>query len=552
MQYERKCVRYRVFDPGARLDRRIAVLGLELVVILGVAVLVCNAIGQRFRMAPPVLLLVSGALLGFLPSLREVQLPSEVVLLIFLPVLLYWESLTTSLREIRSNLRDIILMSTTLVFATAAAVAAVAHAAGLPWGPAWVLGAAVAPTDATAVGVLARVLPHRDITVLRAESLINDGTALVIYGVAVGITIGEEQLSALEVSWLFLLAYGGGALAGAVTAWVGVQVRRRLDDALLGNVVTILTPFTAVLLAQTIHASGVLAVVVSGLLMSQIGPRVVRADTRRQAQAFLSLSTFLINGTLFVLVGLGLQSAASGLPSFDLTRGLFLVGVVSAVVIGMRFVFLFGSTYLTHLLDRRPPQHLRRVSNRARVVSGVAGFRGAVSLAAALALPQTVASGGPFPTRHMIVFVTAGVIVVTLIVQGLLLPRVVRWARLPRDTHIEQERHLAETVAAEEALSAMPQIAAGLSTHPDVVERMRREYEEHMRVLLANRAGADNDPALRHDRHYTALRLALLAHKRTTVIRLRDEHRIDDTVLRQVQAALDAEEVHLSRDEAAD
>jgi CPA1 family monovalent cation:H+ antiporter len=292
--------------------------------------------------------------------------------------------------------------------------------------------------------------------------------------------------------------------------------------------------------------------VVSGLMLSRIDPRVVRADTRRQAEAFLSLSTFLLNGALFVLVGMELHSAVTGLPSFDLTRGLILVVVVSAAVIAMRFVFLFASTYLIRLLDRRPRQHRRGVSNRALAVSGVVGFRGAVSLAAALAIPQTVASGGPFPARHMIIFVTAGVIVVTLVVQGLLLPGVVRWARLPRDTHIEQERHLAETAAAEEALNAMPQIAAELSTHPDVVERMRHEYEEHMRVLRANRAGAEDDPAVRHDEHYTALRLALLAHKRATVIRLRDERRIDDAVLRQVQAALDIEEVHLSRREAAD
>ncbi|MFC9353991.1 cation:proton antiporter [Arthrobacter sp. NPDC057013] len=150
-------------------------LGLELVVILGAAVLVCYVIGQRVRIAPPVLLLGCGVALGFLPSLRAVQLPPEVVLLTFLPVLLYWESLTTSLREIRSNLRDIVLMGTLLVFATAGAVAVLAHAVGVAWGPAWVLGAAVAPTDATAVGVLARALPHRDVTVLRAESLIKMG-----------------------------------------------------------------------------------------------------------------------------------------------------------------------------------------------------------------------------------------------------------------------------------------------------------------------------------------------------------------------------------------
>ena len=148
----------------------------------------CGVLARRFRVAPPVLLLACGALLGFVPALRQVHLPPEVVLLLFLPALLYWESLTTSLREIRSNLRVIVLASTVLVVVTAGAVAATAHALGMAWGPAWVLGAAVAPTDATAVGVLARSLPRRTVTVLRAESLVNDGTALVIYGLAVGVT----------------------------------------------------------------------------------------------------------------------------------------------------------------------------------------------------------------------------------------------------------------------------------------------------------------------------------------------------------------------------
>ena len=164
------------------------------------ALLLGGALAQRFRVAPPIVLLVLGVLLGFVPALREVQLPPEVVLLMFLPALLYWESLTTSLREIRSNLRGIVLMSTVLVVGTAGAVAAVAHALGLPWGPAWVLGAALAPTDATAVGVLARALPRRTVTLLRAESLVNDGTALVIYGLAVGITVGEEHLDAFRTS----------------------------------------------------------------------------------------------------------------------------------------------------------------------------------------------------------------------------------------------------------------------------------------------------------------------------------------------------------------
>jgi len=191
------------------------VLGLEMVVVVGVALVLCGALAQRFPVAPAISLLAVGALLGLVPALRDVQLPPEVVLLLFLPALLYWESLTTSLREIRSNLRVVVLTSTVLVVATAAAVAAVAHhLLGMAWGPAWVLGAALAPTDATAVGVLARALPRRTVTVLRAESLVNDGTALVIYGIAVGITVGQQDLGFWPVSWLLVLSYGGGVLAG--------------------------------------------------------------------------------------------------------------------------------------------------------------------------------------------------------------------------------------------------------------------------------------------------------------------------------------------------
>jgi monovalent cation/hydrogen antiporter len=225
---------------------------------------------------------------------------------------------------------------------------------------------------------------------------------------------------------------------------------------------------------------------------------------------------------------------------------------VSATVIGARFAWLFTTPYLVRLLDRRPQQRLRRVGARSRVVSGMAGFRGAVSLAAALAVPETVASGAPFPSRDVIIFVTAGVIVVTLVVQGLLLPVVVRWARLPRDTSVETERHFAEILATEEALAAIPQLAVGLGTDPEVSGRLRREYEKHLRLLRANDVGATDEPALRYDQQYSALRLAVLARKRATVLRLRDERRIDDIVLRQIQARLDIEEVRLSRREAAD
>ncbi|POM23829.1 Sodium, potassium, lithium and rubidium/H(+) antiporter [Actinomadura rubteroloni] len=518
-------------------------LGLELVVVLGAAVLAGNVAGRRLRIAPPVLLLAGGVLLGFVPALRRVHLPPEAVLLLFLPALLFWESLTTSLREIRSNLRSIVLLGTLLVFATAAIVASTAHALGLPWGPAWVLGAALAPTDATAVGVLARSLPRRDVTVLRTESLINDGTALVIYGLAVGVTAGNEHFDAPRVGALLLLAYGGGTAAGLATAWLGVRVRRRLDEPLLANVTMLLTPFAAFLLAESIHASGVLSVVVCGLTVSQSGPRAGRAATRRQAEDFWSLAAFLVNGALFVLVGLEAQTAVRGLTSADVTDALLLVAAVSGVLIGARFTWLFTAPYLVRLIDRRPQQRLRRSGYRVRVVSGFSGFRGAVSLAAALAVPHTVASGRPFPDRDILVFVTFGVIVVALS-QALVLPAVVRWARLPHDTGARDEHRLAQVTAIEEALDALPDVAADLGTDPELADRLRREYEHRLELL---RSGDPDDPALHREEQATALRLALIARKRATVLKLRDERRIDDLVLREVQAALDIEEIRLER-----
>src|SRR5262245_23854288 len=253
------------------------VFGLEMVVLLGVALVACGALARRYPIAPALLLVLAGVLIAIVPHLQQPQLPPEVVLLVFLPALLYWESLTTSLREIRNNLRVVVLTSTVLVAATAAAVAAAAHGLGLGWGPAWVLGAALAPTDATAVGVLAGDLPRRTVTVLRAESLVNDGTALVLYGLAVGVTVGEEDLTPLHVSGLLVLAYGGGVLTGALIGLISWQVRRRMDDPMLENIAMLVTPFAAFLLAESIHASGVLAVVVCGLFISQVTPRITGA-----------------------------------------------------------------------------------------------------------------------------------------------------------------------------------------------------------------------------------------------------------------------------------
>ncbi|HEY2296150.1 MAG TPA: Na+/H+ antiporter [Jatrophihabitans sp.] len=519
-------------------------LGLEMVVVLGIALLLCGALAQRFPVAPALLLVLAGVLIGFVPALRRGELPPEVVLLLFLPALLYWESLTTSLREIRSNLRAVVLTSTVLVVATAAAVAAAAHALGLEWGPAWVLGAAVAPTDATAVGVLARALPRRTVTVLRAESLVNDGTALVIYGLAVGVTVGEEHLGVLHISWLVVLSYGGGVLAGALTGLISWQVRRRIDDPMLETMAVLVTPFAAFLLADSIHASGVLAVVVCGLLMSQLSPRFTGATARQQTNAFWSVATTVLSSALFVLVGLQAQSAVRRLTGASAGQAVGYIFAVTGVVIATRWAWVYTTPYLIRAIDRRPSQRLRRVGARERTVSATAGFRGAISLAAALAVPRTLHSGAPFPDRDLIVVITCGVIVLTLL-QALLLPGVVRFARLPIDRSVAEERHFAEVATVDAAWDRLDDTAAELGTDARVLDRVRHELDKRRKLLAADRAG--DDPLVLHDDQYTALQLALIAQKRLTLLQLRADRRIDDIVLRQVQATLDTEEIRLSR-----
>ncbi|WP_369045827.1 Na+/H+ antiporter [Sinomonas sp. P10A9] len=524
-------------------------LGLELIVALGAAVVLGSLLAPRLRISQPVVLIACGLALSLIPVFRGVGLPPETVLLLFLPVLLYWESLTTSLREIRRFIRGIMLSATLLVVVTAAAVAAVAHALGVDWGSAWILGAAVAPTDATAVAALGRALPRRQLTTLRAESLVNDGTALVIYGVALSAAAGGGAFSPLLVTADFLYSFLGGAAVGVAVGWAMLEGRKRIDNAMVGNAATLLTPFAAFLGAELIHASAVLAVVACGLYLSQAAPLAISAYTRQQTVAVWSLASFMLNGALFVLVGLQLPVSAAGLwASEGRANGqaigqILLVGVaVYATILLTRLAVLILSAYVIRAVDRRPYQRQLRTTNRARVMSTTAGFRGAVSLAVALSIPDA----GQYPQRDAIVFLTAFVVVASLVVQGLALPRVIRWARIPEDTSVTQELLLAKRTAAEEAFRALPDLARELRIDDDVLERIHAEYDEHLAAMNAGFDDSD-DPAIVRTRQYTRLRLALLGHKRATVVRLRDARTIDDTVLRIIQAQLDAEELRLAR-----
>ncbi|MFE9692145.1 Na+/H+ antiporter [Micromonospora sp. NPDC005806] len=521
---------------------------LVLIAVLGTTVLIGTTIGGRYSVAPAVLLIGMGALLGLLPPFRHVVLEPDVVLLLFLPAILYRESLVISLREIRANLGVIALLAVALVIITMVAVAYAAQALGVEPAAAWVLGAVLAPTDAAAVAGLAKRMPRGILTTLRAESLINDGTALVLFAVTVGVIAGGAIPGPLALSGQFVGKSLGGIAAGLLVGGVVIFIRKHVDDPLREGGLSILTPFVAFLLAEVVHASGVLAVVVAGLVLSYAGPRVIRARSRITAYAFWDLSTFMVNGGLFVLLGMQVPRSLRAITSHSPTQSLGIAVLIALVVTAVRMAWVHLSVSALQGLDRREFRQARRFDARVRTAAGWAGFRGAVSLAAAIAVPVTTHAGTPVRERDLIIFVTVVVIVLIMVVQGTTLPAVVKWARLMGDEEREHEVRSARIRATEAALAALPQVAADLGASPDAVERLRSDYQDHLEDVRAPRT----EETEQEREIARRLRIEVLDHKRREVTRLRDTNQIDDAVLRQLQAAVDIEEIRLLGPEPED
>ncbi|MCT9002727.1 Na+/H+ antiporter [Microbacterium memoriense] len=573
--------------------------GLEVTVLLGLAILVGTVLAPRLRIATPLLLVVIGLLLGFVPPLREIQLPPETVLLLFLPVMLFWESLTTSLRAIRRSLRYIIPMSTLLVVASAFAVAWIATLFGMPWQTGLLLGAAVAPPDATAVAALGRLLPQRMFMKLKAESLTNDGTALVLYAIALSLALGDS-VTAWSVTATVLVSYLGGAAAGIAVAALTFVALRRTRHALVINITLLLVPFTAFLAAEMIQASGVLAVVFAGLIIAWMLPRITTAASRRQSSAAWPFGVYLLNGALFVLIGLEVQYVVHDIPARQIGALMLVTVAAWAALLVVRYLFQLLFAPFT-----RPSGGPRSGYQRGRVVSTVAGFRGAISLAIALSVPPAVGGAGDLAGRDAVVFVTAGVILLSLLVQGPLLPAVVRWARLRDDGVAEDEYELAQRTISGAALAAIDDLAAEHGISDGVRDRARHEGYELLELsnarAYARQSANDNDriaeledvlddpaapdtgplPAAGTARHVVTpadgdasasslqmlatssgidltqrspitrfeeasrLKLALLQRKRDVLLRMRREGTIDDLVERRVETHLDFEELRL-------
>jgi CPA1 family monovalent cation:H+ antiporter len=505
-------------------------------------------LARRLRLSAPLLLVVAGLAVSFVPGVEEYELEPEVVLYLILPPLLFAAAWQSSVINFRQNARAIGLLSVGLVLFTTVAVGLAVHAVvpDLPLAAAFALGAIVSPPDAVAATAVGRTvgLPRRLMTILAGESLINDATALTAYRVAVAAaTVGSFSIwKGIEE---FLLAGVGGAAIGLVLGVLTERLLRVLHDSVLENTLVLLVPFVGYAAAEEAHTSGVLGVVVAGLYLGHRSPRRQTAATRLQGTAIWRMVEFLLESVVFALIGLQLPTVLEDLADRS-TGELVAAGVVTlGVVVVARFVWMYPATYLPRLIPRiqardpNPPWQYP-------TVLGWAGMRGVVSLAAAFALPED------FPGRNLILFLTFVVVVGTLLLQGLTLPALIRWLGVVgRDSQQDLIREAgAQHAAANAALERLDRELDAIGEVPaDVVARLREKAELRQfgawERLGGRSAGDGREPPTVVFRR---LRRAMIEAEREVFIDLRDRGQIDEEVLFRVQRELDLEESILERE----
>jgi CPA1 family monovalent cation:H+ antiporter len=512
----------------------VVVHNVESVLVLLLAAALLVRLADFGKIPAPIVLVLGGLGIALIPGLPEIELDPDVIFLVFLPPLVYAAGWRTSPLELRALMRPLALLSVGLVFLTAAVVAVVAHALvpELSWAEAAVLGAVLAPTDAVSATSIFRRLgaPERVRLLVEGESMINDGTALVIYRIAIGVATGGAFSfggAALEFVGISL---GGIAVGLAVGAFSNLVIRRQ-TDAGLSIFLSVLTAYGAYVGAEQVHVSGILAAVVAGLYGGYVAPRSLDADIRLNAIAFWGVLVFALEITLFVLLGLQLPGVVDTLNQTSSGVGelLWPVAAIAAASIALRlgFVFAMGSD--------------AGETAGQRFAVGWSGMRGAVSLAAALAVPLSVDG------RPQIIFLTFALILVTLVGQGLSLPFIVRALKLEEPRRWSDEEAVARMEAAQSALDRIDQIEDEERADEHQLGRLRDLYCGRFRMCQAVLGGEDPETAAREQRlaDYGALRRELIGIEREELLSLRSEGRLRNTTMRQIERDLDLEEARI-------
>jgi CPA1 family monovalent cation:H+ antiporter len=512
-------------------------------------------LARRAHIAPAILLLLAGVALAFVPGMPTPELPPALVLLLVLPPLIYSASVAMSWREFRQNLRPIILLAVGCVIFTASAVAAATHyLIGLPWNVGFLLGAIVAPPDTVAPLAIVRRLgiPRRILVVLEGEGLANDATALILYRFAViAITTGTFSLPVASGDFLAIII--GEALFGVAVGWLSLRTRHYARDPQVEITLSLITPYLAYWVPEHLGGSGVIATVACGLYVSWNGPLWISSATRLQGIFFWDLVIYLIEGLLFLLTGFQMRQLYDKSREFPLADILLATALVAAIVIVARFVWVYPATYLPRLLSSALRRRDPSPPWQWVFILSFAGVRGAVSLAAALALPLALASGEAFPNRDLTLFIAFGVIFVTLVGLGLSLPMVVRWLGV---TDAGQHEHIAEhqsEIAArrdalDAALHSLDAIIEKRNLSNEVVSLLRARHE-----IRASQLPDSLDPAT-HDVSAagTALTRELIAAERKFIHAMLREGKITDETRRRIERDLDLEEASLANREYRD
>lgn len=520
--------------------------GVETVLFLVVLGTVVAAFAGRLRIPAPSLLVIAGLVAGLLPGVPAVRVAPDLVSLVVLPPLLYAASEELPWRDLRAVWRPVAVLAVGLVLASAAAVAVVAHAvAGIPAGMAFVLGAVLASTDPVAVSALGRrlALPPRVQALVQAESLFNDGTSLVLFQLAVSIAVMAAAVRPTVPGLLlagagrFALLVAAGAAAGAVIAAGVIAVRRKIADPVLATVLALVTPYAAYVLGSVAHGSPVMAVIVAGLIIGSRRDRFTTAQARLQLHSVYQTVIFLLESVVFALIGLELPATIRSLPGGEAWPAAVIA--LTGTVIVTRILWVFPLSAVT---QRRGGA--RRPSWPVPAVVSWAGTRGVVPLAAALSIPLATASGAALPRRDIVLVLATGVIVVTLVLQGLTLEPLARFAGIARPAAAGHEETIARLRMAEAGLARLDELAETDATPDAVVDRLRAGLENRLGHTRARADGGEPpEPGLLTERE---VRRDLIDAENAELTRLYEEGTISEPVRRRLQHALDLEAARLS------
>jgi Na+/H+ antiporter len=521
----------------------------EIIVLLFAAVAALAVLAHKISLPYPIVLVISGLALSFVPRLPEVRLNPDIVFYFILPALLYPAALFTSWRDFRRNLGPILMAAIGLVLVTMVTIAWIAHTIlpELPWPVAFALGAIVSPPDAVAATAIIRRLgvPHRVDAIIEGESLVNDATALVALQFAVAALVTgtfSPGHAALHFVWAAAGGIGFGLLVGMVMRWV----QSHLDDPPIQVTISLITPFVAYLPAERLHASGVLATVTAGMFLGWHSPLIMSARTRLQAYAFWEMIAFLLNGFVFIVIGLQLPSILHALSVESLTGPIITAMIISGAVILVRFAWLVPAVYLGRLVTRGRRSHDRISAWQEIALTGWAGMRGVVSLAAAFALPVALNDGRPFPGRNYILLLTFSVILTTLVLQGLTLPLLIRKLGIEQDLEADEEERRARLEANKAAIDFIENARANGKFSADAVGRLHAEYDERLEQLELCAQSPDDCRGEIATPQYQRLQRQALRVERKTIIRLRNDRVINDNALRRIQRDLDLAEARLT------